>query len=132
MAYSPAVWPERSPQWFEDRVWIWLHYGAARAGPGETFEALDAIGFLRSWVLGPMLAASAGRPQRILRHIELIPGASAALAGTLAEPSSSSLRAALLASLELYVRLGGQKPPPILHRDAEDAVKAYVEAVLPS
>jgi predicted nucleotidyltransferase len=130
LAGTSAVWPERAPQWFEDRAWVWLHYGAARAARGETFEAVDMIGFFRAWILGPMLATAAGLPQRGLRHIELIPGASEALATTLTEPTKESLRRALLASLELYVRLRQQQLPPIVRRNAEIAVKAYIGTVL--
>lgn len=131
MISSPAVWPERAPQWFEDRVWVWIHYGAARSGRGEFFEALDMVGYLRAWVLGPMLATSASRPQRGLRHIEVIPNAAAALAATVAEPDLAGLRRALLASLNLYVQLRRTRPPPVIREDAEAAVRTYIEAILP-
>lgn len=131
MASSSAVWPLRSPQWFEDRVWVWIHYGVARAGRGELFEALDMLGFLRASVLGPMLATSVGLRQRGMRFIEAIPQASERLTATLAEPDRASLRRALLASLNFYVQLRQSQPPPIIRRDAETAVRAYIETVLP-
>lgn len=130
MASSSAVWPERPPQWFEDRIWIWLHYAAARAGRGELFEALDMVSYLRAWVLGPMLATSDGRPQRGLRHIEAIPQATEVLASTVAGPDIASLKRALLAILNLYVRLRRINPPAIIRRDAESAVIVYIEEVL--
>lgn len=130
MAASPAHWPERSAQWFEDRVWIWLHYAAARAGRGELFEALDMLSYLRAWVLGPMLANSVGRPQRGLRRIEAIPQAAERLAATVAIADVASVRDALLASLDLYVELRRRNPPEVIHLDAEAAVKLYIETVL--
>ncbi len=43
IAATKAVWPERDPQWSEERVWIWIHYAAGRAARGEIFEAIDAL-----------------------------------------------------------------------------------------
>ena len=131
IAATKASWPEREPQWFEDRVWIWIHYAAGRAARGEVFEAIDALGFIRGQVLGPMLSARAGLPQRGLRRIEAINGAKAALATTLAAPSPRSLRDALRASAALYCELRGHSPPPRPRKRAEELTIAYLDLVLP-
>jgi hypothetical protein len=31
---AAAAWPRTDPQWIEDRIWVWLHYGAAKLGRG--------------------------------------------------------------------------------------------------
>lgn len=38
-------WPEAPPEWFEQRAWIWLHYGATKLARGEMFEALGMLAF---------------------------------------------------------------------------------------
>ena len=67
---AAIVWPERSPDWFEERAWIWLHYGATKLQRGDLFEAMGMIAFFRELVLGPMLSRRLGRPQRGVRKLE--------------------------------------------------------------
>lgn len=130
MMESTAIWPERDPQWFEDRIWIWLHYAAGRAARGEVFEAIEALTYIRGQVLGPMLARTAGQPQRGVRRIERIPGAVDALSLTHAEPHRAHLRRALLATSELYVSLRKNAPPITLRHPAQSRVIDYIRAVL--
>lgn len=130
MRQTPAVWPERDPQWFEDRVWVWLHYAAARAGRGEFYEAIDSLTFIRGQVLAPMLAREAGLPQRGVRRIEQVPGASAALRDTLAEPERVELRQALQTSAELYLSLREGQPPLERRIAAQQRVFAYFDLAL--
>ena len=130
MAAAKAVWPERMSQWFEDRIWIWLHYAAARAGRGELFEAIDSLGFIRGQVLAPMLSARAGLPQRGLRHIEMVEGAAAALTKTLARPTRGDVRQALAATANLYRELREHDPPASPRRRAEELAIAYAERAL--
>ena len=47
-------------QWLEDRFWVWVHYIALKIGRGELFEAIDAISFIRSTVIGPLLHTKKG------------------------------------------------------------------------
>jgi hypothetical protein len=54
-------WPNRDPDWFEIRAWIWLHYGTARALREELFEAISMLASFRDQVLGPMLHRRAAR-----------------------------------------------------------------------
>ena len=67
---TPAEFPKPDPAWIEKRFWVWVHYTATKIGRGELFEAVDAIGFLRNMVLGPLLLEKHGvRPQG-LRKLE--------------------------------------------------------------
>ncbi len=105
------AWPDRDPQWFEDRAWIWLHYGATKAARGELFEAIGLLAFFREQILGPMLHRNAGRRQRGVRRIES-PATLAALTETLAGHDRSAVKAALAASAALYLQLRADEPPP--------------------
>jgi hypothetical protein len=110
LAKAEVAWPNQSPQWFEDRVWTWLHYGATKLQRGELFKAIGMVGWFREQVLGPMLMRRAGLPQRGVRRIEAI--GEAALLPTLADHNIASVKAALKASLALYVNLARDDPPP--------------------
>lgn len=115
---AAIAWPNASPEWFEQRAWIWLHYGAAKLARGELFEAIGILAFFREQVLGPMLHRRAGRPQRGVRRLELSPGpASGQLAATVATHEEPSVRSALLAAIALYLDLRNDQPPrdPVGH-----------------
>lgn len=106
-----VAWPDRDPQWFEDRAWIWLHYGATKAARGELFEAIGLLAFFREQILGPMLHRNAGRRQRGVRRLESaepLPALSATLAGH----DRAAIQTALAASAALYLQLRAQQPPP--------------------
>lgn len=102
----------RDPQWFEDRVWLWLHYGGVKLARGEHFEAIGTLEFIRERVLGPMLQRNAGKPLRGTRRLEEISGARSRLLPTLAGHEPVSIRDALKAATALYVELREVKPPP--------------------
>jgi predicted nucleotidyltransferase len=105
-------WPNLDPDWFEARAWIWLHYGAARALRGEFFEAISLLAFFRDQVLGPMLHRRAGRPQRGVRRVEAYGlDATGQLAATVARPDFGSVKASLVAAIELYLKLRADEPP---------------------
>jgi predicted nucleotidyltransferase len=99
-------------QWFEDRAWLWLHYGATKWARGEYFEAIGTLDFFRSMVLGPMLQRIAGLPMRGQRHLEQVPGAHDALLPTLAGHDAKTIRRALTEAAALYVELRHADPPP--------------------
>jgi predicted nucleotidyltransferase len=105
-------WPNLDPDWFEARAWIWLHYGAARALRGELFEAISMLAFFRDQVLGPMLHRRAGRPQRGVRRVEAhgLDG-TGQLAATVARHDFGSVKASLVAAIELYLKLRADEPP---------------------
>lgn len=105
-------WPDRDPDWFEARAWIWLHYGIAKARRGELFEAIGMLAFFREQVLGPMLHRRAGRPQRGVRRIEAAGvDAGGRLAATVAGHDAGAVIAALRSAIDLYLDLRGDSPP---------------------
>lgn len=109
---AAIAWPQASPQWLEDRAWIWLHYGATKLARGELFEAMGILGFFREQVLGPMLHRRAGAPPRGVRRIEALAGpAGEALAATVPGHDPASVGAALRAAVALYLRLRDDQPP---------------------
>src|SRR5215207_4206799 len=105
-------WPNLDPDWFEARAWIWLHYGAAKALRGELFEAISMLAFFRDQVLGPMLHRRAGRPQRGVRRVEAYRlDETGQLAATVARHDFGSVKASLVAAVELYLKLRADEPP---------------------
>lgn len=130
LARTKAHWPERDPQWFEDRAWVWLHYGAAHLARGERYECLAMLGYFRDWVLGPMTARRAGAPQRGLRRIETrAPADVAALEATVGGVTTASLWSALDATCTLYVDLRRDAPPELPRASAERAVLSFMASV---
>jgi hypothetical protein len=120
-------WPEASPDWFERRAWIWLHYGATKLARGELFEAIGILGFFREQVLGPMLHRRAGRPQRGVRRIEMATGpASEQLVRTVPVHEKTSVRSALLAAIALYIELREDDPPRDRVRSMPEALQRYI------
>jgi hypothetical protein len=99
-------------QWFEDRAWLWMHYGATKWMRGEYFEAISTLDFFRRMVLGPMLQRIAGVPMRGQRRVEQVPGAHDALLPTLAGHDARAIRRALTEAAALYVELRQSDPPP--------------------
>jgi hypothetical protein len=105
-------WPNLDPDWFEARAWTWLHYGAARALRGELFEAIGMLAFFRDQVLGPMLHRHTGRPQRGVRRVEAYGlDETGQLAATVARHDLGSVKASLVAAMELYLKLRAAEPP---------------------
>ncbi|HEY0504600.1 MAG TPA: nucleotidyltransferase domain-containing protein [Lysobacter sp.] len=100
------LWPERAPQWFEDRSWIWLHYAATKWARGELFDAIGMLAFFRDQVLGPMSHRRASRPQRGMRRAEMLGmDDDGRLSATVATHDAASVRAAILAAAALYLDL---------------------------
>jgi hypothetical protein len=112
LAQASVGQARREAQWFEDRVWLWLHYGASKWARGEYFEAISTLDFLRSMVLGPMLQIQAGRPMRGQRRLETLPGARERLLPTLAGYDAAEIRKAFVAAATIYVELRAVDPPP--------------------
>lgn len=112
LSIVPVGWPSRDSQWFEDRAWLWLHYGATKWLRGEYFEAISTLDFFRCMVLGPMLQRDAGLPMRGVRFIEAISGARGKLEMTLAGDEAKAIRRGLTEAAGLYVQLREFDPPP--------------------
>jgi hypothetical protein len=119
-------WPNKDPQWFEDRAWVWLHYGATRLLRGELFEAIGMLGFFREQVLGPMVRQAAGRPQRGVRRIDGESDARAALRGTHPAYDAREIVKALERSIDLYLDLRRGHPPSAPTPHMPDALRSLI------
>jgi predicted nucleotidyltransferase len=117
----------RDPQWFEDRIWAWLHYGATKLHRGELFEAISTLDFCRGKVLGPLLQREAGLPPRGVRRIEDIPGATSRLACTIAGPDRMAIRVALECAAQLYLELRQAAPPPVLIAHMPQSLLEFID-----
>lgn len=121
----------RSAEWFEERFWKWIHYGATKLGRGELFETIAMLSFMREQVLGPMIARRAGKDQRGVRRIEQIdPEMAKRMESTISDYSRAECAAAIRATIELYRELRGDDPPPNLSEHAEAQVIAFIEDVI--
>ena len=126
---AAIAWPDASPDWFEQRAWIWLHYGAAKLARGELFEAIGMLAFFRDQVLGPMLHRRARRPQRGVRRIEALGGPCLEqLASTVPTLDAGSVRGAFMAAIEMYVDLRTDDPPHRMTRLMPEAIRSYLDA----
>jgi hypothetical protein len=133
MSAGAAAWPSPDLQWIEDRFWIWIHYGAAKLGRGELFECLDALGNLRGWVLGPLVAVARGRRPQGVRRIEAYaPDVVPRLEATVASHSRESCGAAFEATVELYreLREAARTPDLVVRAAAEAAAVEYLANVI--
>ena len=123
---AQIAWPQTDAQWLEDRAWVWLHYGAAKLGRGELYEAIGLLGFFREQVLGPMLARRLGWPERGVRKIDGAPGADA-LKATLASADRDAVRDALRAAIAAYLDLRSDAPPAQAAPGMPGALLAYLD-----
>lgn len=128
----PATRPELDLQWIEDRVWVWLHYAGTKVARGELFEALDALNFVRSRVLGPLLLTMRGQPPHGVRRVETIAGDELpALVATHAAYDAGACLAALTRTADLYRRLREERVTSefVRRAAAEEAVIAWLGAL---
>lgn len=126
---ATIAWPDASPDWFEERAWIWLHYGAAKLARGELFEAIGMLAFFRDQVLGPMLHRRAGRPQRGVRRIEALGGPCLeSLATTVPAVAASPVREAFLVAVAMYLDLRADDPPQRTTPGMPEAIRRYLRA----
>jgi hypothetical protein len=125
---ADVSWPNKDPQWFEDRAWVWLHYGASRLLRGELFEAIGMLGFFREQVLGPMLRQAGGRPQRVVRRIDEDTDAGLALRGTHPAYDAGEIAKALERSIGLYLELRQRNPPAAQTPHMPDALRSLMAA----
>ena len=102
----------RDAQWYEERLWLWLHYAATKLLRGELFEAASSLDFIRLMVLGPMLQRNAGVLQRNIRRIEAVPQARERLVPTMPPYEAGAIAEALRRTAALYVELRRADPPP--------------------
>src|SRR5262245_28476010 len=125
-------YPQPDRQWIEDRFWVWVHYGAAKIGRGELFEALDFLGFLRAQVLGPLALRLRGeRPTGVRRLESAAPELAEAMKATVAVPDARSCARALRAAAEMYrsLRAAEGAGAVIVRAAAEQAALAYLDEI---
>ena len=124
-----AQWPNRTPEWFEERFWVWLHYSAAKLARGELFEAIYALGLIRVQILGPMVSRHAGINQRGLRRIDAVtPALSERLAATVPCHGPEECAHALREAVELYRELRVDTTPVNRKPAAEESVIDFLES----
>lgn len=129
---STAAFPAPDLQWLEDRFWVWVHYGAAKIGRGELFEAHDFLAFLRAQVLGPLALLDQGARPSGVRKLEFsAPELAKEMQSTLAQYDPLSCVVALEAAVRLYQNLRGRlAAAQLIRRDqAESAALAYLQAI---
>jgi hypothetical protein len=129
---ASAAYPPPDLQWIEDRFWVWVHYGAAKIGRGELLEAVDVLGSLRRFVLGPLALERGGKRPDGVRRVEELPRKSLLdLESTVATCDSSSCWQALSRAIAVYrEERNGHAPSALLRRTAaEAAAVGYVEEV---
>jgi len=127
-----AEFPQLDMQWIEDRFWIWIHYGASKAGRGELFEAHDFLAYLRVQVLGPLaLLASGAKPTGVRKIESSAPAYVDPLRATIGGYDAEECLAALQASADLYLGLREQLAPDnlIRGRSAQQAAMEYLSAM---
>ena len=127
---TAAVWPRRDPQSFEDRFWVWVHYGAAKLGRGELFECLDMLAAMRGMVFGPLIAQARGHRAAGVRRLEqMAPELVPALEATIGDHTPSGCAAALRAAARLYRQLRGDDPGLVRRTSAEAASLDYLTQI---
>ena len=132
LTLGPAAYPAPDLQWIEDRWWVWVHYAASKIGRGELLEAVDFLGALRRFALGPLaLQLGEARPDGVRRIERLPPDAVSSLVATVAGCDASSCYRALSMAIALYrhqrAALGASS---LVCRSAAEAESvAYLEAV---
>lgn len=121
-------WPDQNIDWFEERFWIWVHYGATKIGRGELFEAIGMLAFIRDQVLGPLCYMRENQPQRGIRRIEQkFPEDALRLEATLANHDRKSVKAALQSAMTFYEELTADQLPP--DTALRKQVRAYVDRI---
>lgn len=122
-----GVFPAPNEQWIEDRFWIWMHAGAARAARGELFDAIEFLSFIRVSVLGPLGLQRAGQKPMGTRRVEThAPALAADMKGTLAAYDVAACLAAFERCAQIYRQL--RSADVIRRSKAEDAAMAYLAA----
>lgn len=128
LAKFSAHWPNMTPEWFESRAWIWLHYAVVKLGRGEIFEAMGMLAFFREQVLGPMLYRRANLPQRGVRRIEFLSiDPDGLLTSTLSTHDCDSVSMAIKMAADAYINLRADALPDNI---ADDVARWAVLAML--
>lgn len=128
LAKFSAHWPNVTPEWFESRAWIWLHYAVVKLERGELLEAIGMLAFFREQVLGPMLYRRANLPQRGVRRIEFLRiDPYGLLTSTQATHDRDSVSMAIRKAVDAYITLRADVLPENI---ADDAARWAIIAML--
>ncbi|MGW9126949.1 nucleotidyltransferase domain-containing protein [Paenibacillus chitinolyticus] len=126
-------YPCPSPQWIEDRFWIWVHYGATKLGRGELFELIDHLTYMRNAALGPLFLIKNGELPTGVRRLEKhVSEGLENLKETVPNYSTESCYHALQMTIRLYQRLRQNLGNIEYKREAEQVSIAYLETVYSS
>jgi predicted nucleotidyltransferase len=130
LAETRPAWPNTTPEWFEARAWVWLHYAATKLARGELYEALGMLAFFREQVLGPMLHRRHGRPQRGVRRIETFGlDPDGLLQPTIATHDAASVDAAIRHAISTYLILRSDALPAQMSDVAPQALSELLDSV---
>jgi len=122
-----------SPQWIEDRFWVWVHYGATKLGRGELFELIDHLTYMRSSALGPLFLIKNGElPTGVRRLEKYVSEGLEELKETVPNHSTESCYHALQMTIRLYQQLRQHVGNIEYKKEAEQVSVAYLEAVYSS
>ena len=131
ISQTTAAFPYPGYQWIEDRFWTWIHYTLVKIQRGEYFEAVEAFGFLRLHIFGPLLHIKNNNLPRGVRKVEmqLPPDDINDLKLILPDYEHSSLINGLKNCIALYrkLRTALYDKNVILRNEAEKEVMAYFE-----
>lgn len=82
---------------------MWVHYTAVKIARGELFEAVDALGMIRSAAIAPLATIGrTARPSGVRRLETLAPELVPELRATVATADRDDCLRALNASVEVY------------------------------
>ncbi|KAM9985129.1 hypothetical protein ACTFIY_009556 [Dictyostelium cf. discoideum] len=96
-------WPNKVSQWFEDRSWIWIHYGLTKVLRGELLEIISMLTFFRDQVFGPLIS----QKQQLLVSNEI-----QQLQLTISKQNDKeSILQSLKQSINLYLNYRNDDPP---------------------
>jgi predicted nucleotidyltransferase len=128
LASSKAHWPQRDPQWIEDRFWGWIHYVAVKIARGELFEAIDGLGALRGLALAPLaVMGRTAKPSGVRRLEMLAPELVPQLRATVATADRDDCLRALRATVEVYRQVRDDSGVQVVRRTAaEEAVVDFL------
>jgi predicted nucleotidyltransferase len=125
---EPAQWPQRDPQWIEDRFWGWVHYVGVKIARGELFEAADSLSAIRGLAIAPLaVRGRTAKPSGVRRLETLVPELVPELRQTVATVDRDDCLRALKASVELYRKVRDSSGVEIERRtEAERVVSDYL------
>lgn len=128
---STHQYPQPSPQWIEDRFWVWTHYAATKIARGEYFETVEFLSFLRSVVLSPLTLQQNGLTPSGVRKIEQrLPEFSQHLKETVVPPEKDALINALQCCISLYLKLRENEIDVDVQLEAQHLALHYVDQEL--